>query len=115
MSITSSKKVASNYLASLQDTTSILNLGVSQANVATESLGRLIEEAKSIIDKSTHKEHIYKEAGDLLLLATALLDDLQAGLNTVSYLTSKVDQKKLRNLIPAHLRAEIDSLVKRSC
>jgi hypothetical protein len=109
------KKVAlMTYTASLgSDLSAIFQYGSSHARIALDQIEDVVERAVRLIDESEHKEHIYGEAGDLIVNMRELMGRLEEGLAIIAYASSKVDEKHLRNKFPNHIRDEIDFTVKK--
>lgn len=109
------KKIASKTLISSQGTSlsSVLQLGSSQARLAMEQIEGIYDKAIALIEDSKQKEHIYSEAGDMITNMRELIERMDEGLAIVSYAASRIDQRKLKNKFPAHIRDGIDDAVKR--
>lgn len=108
--IATQKMIKSSQGTSLS---SVLQLGSSQSRIAVEQIERIVEKGMSLIDSSSHKEHIYAEAGDMITNMRELLERLTEGLSIISYATSRIDQRKLKNKIPSYIREEINDAVKK--
>jgi len=109
------KRVAMRCLvaSSGTDLSTVFLSGTSKARLAADKLQEHIDRGMALINDSTHKEHIYAEAGDMITETRSLLQEIQDGLAILSYAAAKLEEKKLRNDVPAHLRDRIDDSVKR--
>lgn len=109
------QKVAAKTLIGSQGTSlsSVLQLGSSHSRLAVEQIEGIYNKALALIDDSDEKEHIYSEAGDMIANMRELLERLDEGLAIVSYAASRLEQKKIKNRFPAHIRDEIDDAVKK--
>lgn len=109
------RRVAGRCLVASSGTelSSVIQNGSSRARLAVDQLEDAIERGIALINESEHKEAIYAEAGDLIQSVTDLLAQTQEGLAIVSYAVAKLDEKKLRNRIPAHVRDQVDQAVKK--
>lgn len=95
------------------DLSTVFLSGTSKARMAADKLQAHIEKGMRLINDSTHKEHIYAEAGDMITETSALLQEIQDGLAILSYAAAKLEEKKLRNDVPVSMRDRIDESVKR--
>ena len=91
----------------------LIQSGASQSRVALDQLKAMVDRALALVNESDQKDHIYAEAGDMISNVRGVLDRLEEGLAIVSYASAKVDEKKLKNGIPATIRDEIDKAVKK--
>lgn len=95
------------------DLSTVFLSGTSKARMAAEKLQTHIDRGMKLINDSTHKEHIYAEAGDMITETQALLHEIMDGIAILSYAAAKLEEKKLRNDVPAGIRDRIDDAVKR--
>ena len=113
------QKIASNVAAKvLEGSTgtslaSVLRKASSQSQMAMSELTEAVERALRLINDSEHKDVIYSKAGDLITSIPDLMTEIEEGLDIISYASSKIDQKKLQNRIPADTRKQIDQVVKK--
>lgn len=85
---------------------------LAQAWLAHESLSDLTEKATALIEASKAREHIYKEAGDMVFLYQAALEDLGQQLAQLSYMVGHVEAEAVENDIPQGVRQHIQKALK---
>jgi len=109
------RRVALRYLVASSGTelSTIFLHGASKARMACEKLEMSMEKGLTLINDSTHREHIYGEAGDLIVEARSLLSEIQDSMVIISYAAGKIDEKKLKSKVPAGIRDRIDLAVKK--
>lgn len=107
-------RVALRYFVASSGTelSTVVQNGATKARLAAEKLQDSLNKGMALINDSPHKEAIYAEAGGLLTEVQGLMDEIYDGLAIVSYASAKVEQKKLKNEVPARIREQIDNAVK---
>ena len=85
----------------------------SKAKRAMTELEEIVDKGKGLIDESEEKDHIYAEVGDMISRIPDLIDEVNKGLDVISYTSSRIDQKKLKNRVPADTKKYIDTVIKR--
>ena len=109
------KKVAKRYIESREYSVNpVIQENVSGARTSLNQLEEVIERGIQIINESEKKEHIYSEAGDMILNVTGIIKDLKEKLLSLSYFVSKKEFKNVKNRVPAEMREEIDDVIKHS-
>lgn len=110
------RKVAFRYIQSAAEWSHlapILLKGATQAQMAVECLEALTARAQSLIDASEHKEHIYREAGDIISGIRGEMSKIREGVAVITYAAGKVNEKKLKGSFPAALKDNIDRAIKK--
>lgn len=100
--------------ASSQVAWSLLTEGVTQARVDLHRLRLLITRAQALVEQSTHKEHIWQVAGDVIQGFPDNLASAERALDRTSYALSVMGEDFLRGRIPFDDRVRVDSAVKTS-
>ena len=68
----------------------LLTEGVAQARLEAHRLRHLLTRTMKLIDNSPAKEHFYKEAGDIIMIAPKRVEDLEKVLDRTSYALAKL-------------------------
>lgn len=92
----------------------MLQHALSQSKMALSDFESVLDRVMSLINDSDRKDHIYREAGDLIFRAHSLIEQAKEGVDVASYWASKSQYRDLENKIPADLKEEIDSILKHS-
>jgi len=79
--------------------TACLQEEISDARLYCEELKRHIIRAIELVNASTHKDHLYAIAGDIIYGAPNLLAKLENSLNASAMVIDKIDQEELRQLL----------------
>jgi len=91
----------------------LLTEGVSQARLEVHRLRHLLARAMKMIDGSPAKEHFYKEAGDIIMVAPKRIEDLERTLDRTSYALAQLGADHLRDRLTIDDRAIVDDAVHR--
>lgn len=106
------RKVAQKYLSqSLRDQ---MQSSSSQARLRVSELDSMVERALAIIEDSDHKEHIYKEAGDMITRFQEVLEGLKDDLAEINYLISNLATEGSSKELNPSKRKELDRLLESS-
>jgi len=100
------RKVAKKYLSRLL--CDHLQEAVAKARIHYSKLDDLTERALSLVEDSTHKDHIYKEAGDMIFLFQANLEGMQDQLAVLSYVIEKMALTSAADDLNPSVRVELD-------
>jgi hypothetical protein len=84
---------------------------VSQARVQLSDLESMLDRGVALIQDSEHKEHIYKEAGDLISRFQVGMSDLKAQLATLNYIIGHLAATDTFKEIPSGTKKELDRLL----
>ena len=85
----------------------------SKSKQAMSEIEEIMQKAIDLIDESDEKDHIYSKAGDMIARFPDLVDEVNKGLDIISYASSRIDQKKLKNKVPSDTRQFIDRAIKK--
>ena len=113
------QKIANRVLGRVLDGSSGTQLAAvfreasSKSKKAMSELEDIVDKAIELIEESEEKDHIYSKAGDMISRTPDLLDEINKGLDIISYTSSRIDQKKLKNKVPADTKQYIDKVIKR--
>ena len=77
----------------------LLTEGVTNARIEAHRLRHLLNRAQRLADKSSHKEHIYEIAGDIILASPDRLSALERSLDRTSYALSCMGKEFLKGRI----------------
>lgn len=95
------------------DLSSILAQASARSNVALKDLECLLDRCLDIASNHEAKELIYAEVGDAISDVRFQIEEIRAGLQVISYASSKLEEKRLKSQIPSRIRDQIDVSVKR--
>jgi hypothetical protein len=104
------RKVAKKYLSRVL--CDHLQKAVSEARIDLSKLGDLTERAISLVDESEKKDHIYKEAGEMIFLYQAALEDMQDQMAVISYIVEKLGLTSAADDLNPAVRKELDKALK---
>lgn len=96
---------------SSQATWALLAEGTSAARLTAHELRGLVSRVLRLIEQSDHKEHLYQVAGDAILHAPKLVEELEAHLDRTSYALSVLGKDTLRETLPTADRTTVDNAV----
>ena len=91
----------------------LLTEGVAQARLETHRLRHMTTRALKLIEASPAKEHFYKVAGDLIMIAPKRIEDLEQTLDRTSYALAKLGADHLRDRLTIDDRAIVDDAIHR--
>lgn len=106
------RKIAKKYMSRILS--DHLQKAVSEARLDLSKLESMTERAVRLIDDSDHKDHIYKESGDMVFLYQTTLESLRDHLSTLSYIVDKVALTGAANDLNPSLREQLDKAFKES-
>lgn len=72
---------------------------ISDARLYCEELKRHIVRAIELVNASTHKDHLYAIAGDIVYGVPSLLSKLENALNASAMAVNKIDYEELRQIL----------------
>ena len=103
------QRVARKYMSkALRDQ---MQVSVSQTRVQLSELHEMVERGVALIDKSSHKEHTYKEAGDMISRFQTALEAMGTNVAELSYILNEMaSTSAAQDLTPAS-RKELDRLL----
>jgi hypothetical protein len=84
---------------------------VNAARVEAHRIHQLLNKVLAIVDKSSHRDHIYQVAGDLIEVIPRRLENLETDLDTAGYALSKMGEDHLKDRLPVSSRALVDETV----
>lgn len=88
-----------------------LNEGVSAAKVEATRLKNLITKALKLVEKSSQKENLYKEAGDIIVALPKRLQYLETYLDKTLYALALVSSDHLKSHIPQEDRHSLEEVL----
>jgi hypothetical protein len=91
----------------------LLTEGVAQARLEVHRLRHLTTRALKLIDASPAKEHFYKEAGDMIMIAPKRIEALEDVLDRTSYALAVLGAEHLRDRLSISDRAVVDDAAHR--
>ena len=94
--------------ANSQATWALLTESVSSARLNAYRLSHLVQRAMSLVEKSSHKDHLYQVAGDIIQGLPERLERLEGDLDRTSYTLSRLAEDSLRDRLPLADRALVD-------
>lgn len=100
------RKIAKKYMSRVLS--DHLQQAVSGASLSIDQLDSLTERALGLIEDSTHRDHIYKQAGDMIFLYQTALEDLRDQVNTLSYLIDKISLTAAADDMKPALKQELE-------
>jgi len=86
----------------------LITEGVTSARVEAHRLQKLIQIGLRLIEQSSHKDHFYQMAGDLIVGTPKRLDALINDLDRTSYALTKIGEDHLRDRLSITDRALVD-------
>ena len=89
----------------------LLTEGVTNARIETHRLRHLINRARKLADNSSHKEHLYEVAGDIILAAPERLSAIERSLDRTGYALSHMGQDFLKGRIPLTDRQIVEDTI----
>lgn len=112
------RKIATRYMISKglieRPVVDQIQKSVVSARQDVKTLEELTERAVKLIDASEKKEHIYKEAGDMVFLFQSTLETLRDEIDALSYIVDSVSVETNHHVVPQARRKEIDKVLKSS-
>lgn len=105
-------KVAQKYLS--QGLRDQMQASLSQARVQASVLEEMVERGQKLIEASEHREHIYREAGDMITRFQTSLTELNRHLATVSYVVNQMAVSSAGQDLNPALRKDLDRLMEAS-
>lgn len=100
------RKVAKKYMTrALSDH---LQAATTDARLDLSKLEEFTSRAKALIDDSDAKEHIYKEAGDVIFIFQTTLEQLRDKMNVISYISDNLSMEASSRELPPAFRKELD-------
>lgn len=104
------QKIAQKYMSRMF--CDHLQKAVSEARLDMGQLDTLTKRALALVEASNQKEHIYKEAGDMIFLYQAALDSMQEHLATVSYIVERLSLASAADDLTPTVKQELDDAFK---
>lgn len=89
----------------------LLTEGVSQSRLEAHRLRHMLTRVLALVEKSEHKEAIYRAAGDLVTAAPRRMEVLENTLDRTSYALSVLGTDHLRDRLPMDDRALVDESI----
>jgi chaperonin cofactor prefoldin len=100
------RKIAGRYIT--KNLCDLLQRAVSDANIQLHKLKGMTSRATSLIEESEHKDHIYREAGDMIFTYQSTLEHLQEQLSTISYTVERLSLQAAADKLKPPVKEEID-------
>lgn len=97
--------------ASSQAAWALLTEGVTAARIEAHRLRHLLSRAEQLVEKSSHKEHLYQVAGDIILGMPQRLTALEQNLDKTSLALSKMGESFLESRLPLSDKTEVEEAV----
>ena len=94
--------------SSSQAAWALITEGVTSARVEAHRLKHLVNRALKLIEESSHTEHLYQVAGDLIHGAPRRLERLELDLDRTSLALAKMGEAFLEARLPIHDKTEVD-------
>jgi len=91
-----------------------LQKAVINAKEGLVALEGLTERGLKLINDSEKKDHIYKEAGDMVFLFQSSLEQLRDEVDTLSYIVDSLAVEATHPAVPQSRRKQIDKVLKNS-
>lgn len=86
----------------------LITEGVTAARVDAHRLEKLISLALALVEKSSHKDHLYQVAGDLIMSIPQALQRLERALDRTSYALAKIGEDHLKDRLSLSDRAMVE-------
>jgi len=97
--------------ASSQAAWALITEGTSRARVDGHRLRHMMDRALKLIEGSEHKEHFYQMAGDIILGAPRMLDQLDQDLDRTLLALSKMGEEFLDSRLPLSDKVMVEEAV----
>lgn len=93
---------------------SLLTEGVTQARVDLHRLRLMLDRVQAMVEESTHRDHIWQVAGDMMFGIPDALSGAERSLDRTSYALSVMGEDFLRGRLALDDRNRVDGAVKSS-
>jgi len=100
--------------ASSQVAWSLLTEGVTQARVDLHRLRLMLDRAQVLVEESTHRDHLYQVAGDMIEGLPDTLSSVERALDRTSYALAVMGEDFLRSRLTFDDRIRVDRATKTS-
>lgn len=84
---------------------------LSDARMRAEQLSRLLDRARSVVESSDEKEHIYEVAGGLITEIPEVMFKMLQAIRAAAYSASKLDYEVLKSQILPEKSQELDEVL----
>jgi len=102
-------KVAQKYLSkTLRDQ---MQVNLSSARVQLDTLEEMVDRGVRLIEASTHRDHIYREAGDMITRVQSSITDIRSNVAEVSYVVNHMAASSSAQDIQPAARKTLDRLM----
>jgi len=91
-----------------------MQANLSGARVRLTELGDMVERGAALIDASEHREHIYKEAGDMITRFRTALQEVEEHVAEVSYVVNQMAASSAAQDLNPAARKQLDRLMESS-
>lgn len=91
--------------------TAYLQEEISDARLYCEEIKRHVVRAIELVNASTHKEHLYAIAGDIVYGVPSLLSKLETALNATAMAVDKIDYEELRQTLKPEKVDELERVL----
>lgn len=73
---------------------------VTSARVELHRLWHLVNRGRGLVEKSTHRDHLYQVAGDLIVAVPERMKQIERDLDRASYILALVGVDQLKKVLP---------------